>query len=319
MFFSHLPEALSPLFGRIDCTLTDITAPEVTLRILDGEGALLGTKHFVGQSEVSFDIAPYLRSTLRCNLTPSTTSLVRSERMVSCSLEAVTEAETLISERLTFIPASVVATDRLLTTLPTERTLDCKGVDHLTIRADAPFNIQVAGYIRGEEVITQRFSISEAGLYDLTINAADFDRVDELALLFGGRMVADYVVRERSPRAVTLAWLSSAGSIEHYTFPRRVSLESEVERIEGYGSEGYETACIALQESLTLDTAPEPKEVIAALSELLFSPCVWQLTAEGYQPRRVVTKRLSYCDCGSLATLRVTVAANKMEERLWSC
>ncbi|MBQ2393781.1 MAG: hypothetical protein II303_06370, partial [Alistipes sp.] len=111
MYFSHLPEALSPLFGRIDCTLTDITAPEVTLRILDGEGTLLGTKHFVGSNEVSFDIAPYLRSTLRCNPTPTATSLVRSERVVSCSLEAVTEAETILSERLTFLPASVVATD----------------------------------------------------------------------------------------------------------------------------------------------------------------------------------------------------------------
>ena len=319
MYFSHLPEALSPLFGRIDCTLTDITAPEVTLRILDGEGTLLGTKHFVGSNEVSFDIAPYLRSTLRCNPTPTATSLVRSERVVSCSLEAVTEAETILSERLTFLPAVVDATDRLLTTLPTERILDPQGVDHLTIRADAPFNIQVAGYIRGEEVTTKRFSITEAGVYDLTINAADFDRVDELALLFGGRMVADYVVQERSPRAVTLAWLSSVGSIEHYTFPRRVSLESEVERTEGYGAEGYRTACIALQERLTLDTAPESKEVIAALSELLTSPRVWQLTTEGYQPRRVVTKRLSYGDCGSLATLRVTVAANKNEERLWSC
>ena len=109
------------------------------------------------------------------------------------------------------------------------------------------------------------------------------------------------------------------GSIEHNTFPRRVSLESDVERTEGYGAEGYRTACIALQERLTLDTAPESKEVIAALSELLTSPRVWQLTTDGYQPRRVVTKRLSYGDCGSLATLRVTVAANKMEERLWSC
>lgn len=319
MYFSSLPEAYAPLFPHCFCTLSEVAAPRVTVRIFDEEGHRIGAKTFSDSDSVTFDLTPYLGRMARYTPRLRNTSVEPSERLVRCYLEAETDNEIILSESLCLLPASVVTPSRLCTTLPTDRTIAPDGVDWLTIRTDSPLNIQVAGYVRGEEVETLRFVLPEAGLYDLMVNAADFDGVDELAVLLGGQMAVGYLLRTPPRKATTLAWRSACGSIEHYTFPRRVSVDVEVERTTGYGKNGYETAHTERNTLLTLDSAPESEEVARALSELLSAEEVWQLTEAGYEARRIVTKRWSWCDCGAVATLRVVVADNNKEGELWSC
>lgn len=319
MYFSTLPEAYAPLFPHCYCTLSDVAASPVTVRIFDAEGNRIGAKTFSDSDTVTFDLTPYLRRLARYTPHRRNTSVEPSERLVRCYLEAETDDEIILSESLCLLPASVATTSRLCSSLPTDRTIAPDGIDWLMIRTDSPLNIQVAGYVRGEEVETLRFTLPEAGLFDLTINAADFDEVDELAVFLGGQMAVGYLLRTPPRKATTLAWRSGCGSIEHYTFPRRVAVDVEVERTTGYGTKGYDTAQITRNTLLTLDSAPECEEVARALSELLSADEVWQLTEAGYEARRIVTKRWSWCDCGAVATLRVVVADNQKEGELWSC
>ncbi|MFR3334225.1 MAG: hypothetical protein ACLTSJ_09890 [Alistipes communis] len=90
-------------------------------------------------------------------------------------------------------------------------------------------------------------------------------------------------------RRPQLAWRSSAGSIEHYTFPIEKSVTTETVKDRAYGTDGHLTAAARTERRTTLVSAYETRAVLEALSEITASPEVWLAEGGGYTPVDVTT------------------------------
>ena len=86
-----------------------------------------------------------------------------------------------------------------------------------------------------------------------------------------------------------LAWLSSQGSIERYTFPVRLENRRTVKKKRWYAGDGYGSHTILDERSVMLLSHFEPAAVVEALGEIIASEAVW-LEKDGHNiPVDVVT------------------------------
>ena len=102
-----------------------------------------------------------------------------------------------------------------------------------------------------------------------------------MVLCDGGEVASlCYNIVAPSGRGVRLAWLSSEGSIERYTFPvtHSITLNAERERV-GDGEILRTVACRS-ESRLEVASRYEPRATIAALSEIVASSRVWLVAEE---------------------------------------
>ena len=117
--------------------------------------------------------------------------------------------------------------------------------------------------------------------------------------------------------AVRLAWRSRCGSLEHYSFPIELTAGIEATRHEAYGPNGY-TARTSCEQRRKLRSALETREVLEALSELVYTPEVWIVEGERYTPVEVVSDRAVFHHYDTMSYIEIIIRPKTQSRLPWN-
>ncbi len=187
------------------------------------------------------------------------------------------EAVQSYSRRFTLSRSMELKVGLLSTLSASKRFLSMGESELLTFRVNATKGVTVTQNqysVESEEpVATQSYSLEAQASGFVTFNIVGEElsesSVDIIELVVSQEGVEietiRYIIVDSPIDPIRLAWISSRGSIEHYTFP--------VISQRGYDQEGDET--------LTISSAYELYDVRRALAEIVESPKVWVEVATG--------------------------------------
>lgn len=313
MRFTQSPPPFAPLAGRLEYAVEHDTPATIDIRIIRAtDGTLLGAKRFAATDHAEFDIAPYLRSTLRFSPTTGKTGLYSADdRTVTAIVEATAEdnsgeKSSATSEACTFLSCSTaIDTSAWLTTLPASRLIPAGAAEELTLLAGTPQTITVTAR-SPRQTTTRHYPIEEAGIHLFRLDTCDFPEAEMLIVDAEtcGRIV--YSVCRPPSDGVRIAWRSSAGSIEHYTFPIESSALFITEKQRAYGTDGH-TALIRHERRRTLRSALEIRAMLEALAEIAASPEVWLVENEEYTPVDVAAAQHTVYRHGALSAIEIEI------------
>lgn len=217
----------------------------------------------------------------------------------------------------TFLPTAKPATaPTLLTTLPAVRLLPDGSSEELTLLTAGAQNVTVIAR-SGDTTTAASYSVPEAGLHLFRIDARDFPGAETLTVDAGACGTIDYTLVAPPCGGVRLAWRSSAGSVEHYTFPTETEAIVETAKGRVYGPEGYVPTGES-ERRRTLRSAFEVRPVLEALAELTCSPAVWLVTAAGYEPVDVVSEDAVVHRHGTMCCMEITIRPAHKTPVPWS-
>lgn len=159
----------------------------------------------------------------------------------------------------------------------------------------------------GESLVAQSYPVSTAGLYLFRLDTRDFPQAERIRVDAGSCGTVCYTLIPSPQGSVRLAWRSSAGSIEHYTFPVVRETTVETVRREAHGPDGRTAAGAVQERQHTLVSAYEAPRVLEALAELHATPSLWIAQADGYIPADIVPETLVVRRHGEMRCLEFTL------------
>ena len=119
----------------------------------------------------------------------------------------------------TFLPGAEAAeAPALLTRMPLNRLIPEGTCDELTLLADSSVTVTVTAQA-GDTTTAESYRTEEAGLHLFRLDTPDFPGAETVTVDAGACGTVTYTVIPALEGALRLAWRSSAGSVEHYTFP----------------------------------------------------------------------------------------------------
>lgn len=266
MTFTQIPPEYAPLSGELRYTVTTQETATLDLRIADaGNGTLIGAKRFAGVTSASFDAAPYLRRTVAFVPTTGSTGFRMADgRTVTAYIEAQAAqatgtAPTVHSPLRTFLPCRTnVTAFALLTSMPLVRLISHGESDELTLFSDEAVTVTVTAQ-SGTTTTAESYRTATGGLHVFRLDTRDFPEAETLTVDAGACGSVAYTVISAPTGARRLAWRSSAGGIEHYTFPVEKSESVETIRQRAYGAEGHLVARTRAERRTVLVSAYEPR------------------------------------------------------------
>lgn len=218
----------------------------------------------------------------------------------------------------TFVPGQTVPTlPALLTTMPRTRLIAAGESDELTFVTEGPCTVTVTAEAAGAAT-SKSYRVSAGGLSVFRLDTRDFPGAETLTADAGACGKVVYSVIPATAGACRLAWRSSAGSIEHYTFPIEKSVRIEAAKTQAYGPDGYVTATATTQRRRALVSAYETREVLEALTEAVSSPDVWLVEKGAYTPVDVTTDTAVVHRHGVVNCLEIEIRPKRKTGTAWT-
>lgn len=321
MNFTKLPAQFASLYGTLPYNFSGAASPEFRLNIVDvTTGTTLGSKRFCNVSSGSTDIAPVIRKWVR--FTPQDGRIGFYEPQ-DRSLSIQLGGEDTFSEVRTFLPSvGEVTAPALLTAMPRRRVIAYGEYDELTCLIPSDYTISLQS-----DTLTYPITFTcdkgapltlfrlETGYFEPSITSLS------LQIIVAGETIdrIDYAVVPPCRQGCRLAWRSSAGSIEHYTFPVVKSIVRKTTREQIYTpTRGYASTGIESQQITTLVSAYEPAPTIAALGELLSSPQVWRVDDRQYEEVDLLPAEQPLFRHGTLCGIEVSIRPKLKSRSPWS-
>ncbi len=325
MTFTQIPPEYAPLGGELRYTVTTPETATLDLRIADaGNGTLIGAKRFAGITSASFDAAPYLRRAVAFVPTTGSTGFHMADgRSVAAYIEAQTAqaagtAPSVHSPLRTFLPCRTnVTAPALLTSMPLVRLISHGECDELTLFSDEAVTVTVTAQA-GTTATAESYRTATGGLHVFRLDTRDFPEAETLAVDAGACGSVAYTVIPAFSGARRLAWRSSAGGIEHYTFPIEKSESVKTTRQRAYGAEGHLVARTRTERRTVLVSAYEPRAALEGLSEVLSSPDVWLAGDDGYTAIDVVTEKSVLHRHGAVTCLEIEIRPKRKTGMPWN-
>ena len=317
--FTSIPTQFSALDAPLNYTLSGLTDGRVQLNIYTDEGRLLATKRLIGNGSCTVDLAPIVRRAAAFTPAVASTGFVASaDRTLTMRVEAISGSERVTSAARTILFAwTSVTLPAICSTLPMSRLIAPEACDEVSFVAADPRKITVTAE-SPTAIVSEEFSSPEQGLQCFRLVAADYPEAEQITLTVEGIGQLHYTVAPPNEGAVTLAWRSSAGSIEHYTFPIVEAIRLLVDKERACGAAGYSLTSVEVEERWQLHSAYETAQMMRALSELLYAEQVWRITAAGYEAVDLLTEECEILRHGVMRKLSVVVRTNQKNSRLWS-
>lgn len=218
----------------------------------------------------------------------------------------------------TFLPCrEALAAPALLTAIPCVRLISPDESDELTLLTDGACTVTVTAQ-SGESTTAETYRTTTGGLHLFRLDMRDFPEAESLTVDAGACGTVCYTVVPAVPGARRLAWRSSAGSIEHYTFPIERSDTLETTKKRAYGAEGHLAATIGSERHTLLVSAYEPRATVEALAEILTSPAVWLAGKTEYTPVDVITDKAVLHGHGAVTCLEVAIRPKRKTRMPWN-
>ena len=165
MLFTRIPQQYAPLGGELRYAVSQETAGNIDIRIVDA--------------------APYLRR--RLHFTPATgrTGFYPAEgRTVTAVVEVAGtdgEAAAAIAPARTFLPGDAPGTPGLRTSMPLVRLIPEDACDELTLLTDGPCIVTVTAEA-GDTATAESYRASEAGLHLFRLDMRDFPGAERVTV-----------------------------------------------------------------------------------------------------------------------------------------
>lgn len=319
MHFTSLPEAYAPFGAALRYSLTNPSGSNLQIAVRRDDGTLLGTKQFLAATSCDIDIAPMLRHSLE--MTPlafDSGFYSGARRCLTVEVEASNDEETILSERRTFTATTEpIQRPSLLTTLPTKRLITPDGYDELTFVAEEPLEAIVTSSA-GYHTAIESFASSTGGMQLFCLHASDFPRAERIVVEVGSIATIEYTVVPAIEGMQHVAWRSSAGSIEHYTFPTTERVNLETTKRYHRSPTARHAHCTSIEERMQLCSNYETPAMMRALGEVLTSEQVWLLRGEEYEAVDVVTPAAELHRHGTLRRLSIEIRSTRNNGTLWN-
>lgn len=281
MLFTIQPYDFAPIDeGLLYCfDLGNDEPADAEITVLDADtDTVVGRKQMHHIKTGTIDIAPYVRHFGDATVPARTKGSALVD--APCGRYAV-EVEGVRSRVLRVADNRVaVGSKTSLTTMTRQRKIAMGERDELRLYGDegAVFKVTIRTS-GGDEIHLTHTATSGAVI--LCIDTADFaigTRRAEVSIECDNREIPSlcYTVVERYGADLRLAWLSSAGSVERYTFPvvRGMMHNTVRRRIVGEKGAGRTVGC-TVEQTLRLVSAYEQRAVAQAIAEIAASPRVW--------------------------------------------
>lgn len=281
MQFTIQPTDFAPVCeGLLYCFDTGSDkAKDVQVDVIDADsGDVVGSKVLRHVKSGTIDIAPYVRRFADEALPMRTKG---SALVEAPSGRYVVEADGVRSRVLTVAGNRIAVGEKTsLTTMTRRRKIAVGERDELRLFGGqgSVFNVTIRTS-GGDEIFLTHTSAT--GAVALCIDTSDFapdTRKAEIAIECDGREIPSlcYTVVGRYGADLRLAWLSTAGTVERYTFPivRSMTRNAVRRRVESENGIGRTVACTT-EQTLRLTSAYEPRAVAEAIAEIVASPQVW--------------------------------------------
>ncbi|MFI3304893.1 MAG: hypothetical protein R3Y68_00085 [Rikenellaceae bacterium] len=280
---------------------------EVTLYIVDSTSdEVLGVKKFYSTSYAEINIAPIVRSYAYPCVVVEESGFVTDHTHGTVEVYVTDgEAQQSYSRRFTLSRSSEFDLGLLSTLSPSKRFLALGESELLTFRVNPAKEVTLVqnhySVETEEAVATQSYSLEaqESGFVTFNIVGEELSEssvdIIELVLSQEGVEVETirYIIVDSPVDPIRLAWISSRGSIEHYTFP--------VISQRGYDQEGVET--------LTISSAYELYDVRRALAEIVESPKVWvEVDAGGYLEVKVESESVELAMASEIGCVELKIS-----------
>ncbi len=301
--FINIPNNYSSMWGELiyEYNSTDDTNLVVQLRD-DMTDEIVAVKKFYSTSDLKLNVAPLLFNSMIPQASYSTSGVATCERGFP-KISLIIGSESSSSRRFTYA-SGVVEPPLLLTTMPTGRMLSAHQCDSLTILlpeestfAAAIKCSEIGGDGTMESVAT--WSSSAGGAICVTINADDYCQFyDQMSVILWCDSTqfaeVNYALSADQAAGYRVAWISTQGSIEHYTFP---IIEEQVRLNSGATTYSLRSA---------YGTAHE----LEALAEILSSPTIWRADEDSYTTIELLTTELTMRSEGALMVANFKISEN---------
>lgn len=224
----------------------------------------------------------------------------------------------VVSPLRTFLPCrDAVTAPALLTAMPAERLISPGECDELTLFPAEACSVTVTAQA-GTTTTAESYRTTKGGLYLFRLDTRDFPEAEALTVDAGACGTVVYTVVPAVRGARRLAWRSSAGSIEHYTFPIEKSARAETAKKRAYGIGGHLTVTTGTERRTTLVSAYEPRATIDALAEILSSPDVWLAGETDYTAVDVLTDKAVVHRHGAVTCLEIEIRPKRKTAMPWN-
>lgn len=316
MTFSQIPEQYAALGAEALYVVQSPEAADIDLRLVASDGATcLGMRRYVGVTEARCDAAPLLRRALRFEPATDETGFTPvAGRTVTATAEAAPAgsfpdpADATAPTRI-FIAGPPCGTGpSLRTTMPAERLIPAGAGEEISIAMPEFGTVQATLIVRsGDRTEQHRYQAGSAGLFLFRLDLGEFPDAEEVTLDFGPIGRIHYTVVPARSESCRLAWQSSVGSIEHYTFPTVRDMRLHTEKSSAESIRGYTARIGSRERILRIESAYEVPEVLEALAEITSSPAVWRMEDRQYIPVDVTTREATIRRLGELCSLGLEI------------
>lgn len=325
MLFTKTPGDCVPLYGAIVFAFGDQEAPrDLKVELYDARSdQLLFTKRFNQTNCGEINVAPLLRRLVRWEPTTRETGFVGAGGRELRIRVVVEDAEATC----TVVPTlpDVEQPEVLFSTLPTSRVL-VRGESEELLLAGSVGRAELLLYTPWEKTHTLYRAPLGGDMRLFWLNSSEWPegvcRAELRIFSLVGQELATihYTLIEPTAESLRVAWVSSLGSIEHYTFPvvEEVTLLDQQEaQTLADGSTRRLSARWGWRQRLT--SAYEQQQVISALAEIATSQQLWWVDDEGlYHPVSVLPEPLTVERHGIISTLQFTLCSTVKQLSLWS-
>lgn len=312
--FTQTPNNYQSLYNEIDYQLELDEINTTLVQITDcNTGELLGVKKFYSTQSFSVNVAPIIRPYAIPNTPAIATQFETAERYgyATVKLFVATEdgSESYISTPLTFtISKSNESETGAITKLPTQRLISVGESDSITVRCETGFEINAyvkyyaAADEENSEVLLDSTTFSStpdySGIVTFHLLAKEVEGAERIEVIFeqANNQIAqiDYYMVERPNDAIRVAWVSSRGSVEHYTFAQTDAYHEYAE-----------------SRQIALVSAFETFATRAAIAEMIASPKLWIADGDSYVDGYVVSDYIDTAPIDAIATLSVKIEIKK--------
>jgi len=284
----------------------------IDIRVTDTEsGEILGTKRFADVTEATCDIAPIVRRHIRFTPRTYATGLAfpkdRRRIIKVTATPAEAPANEIVSETsICHAGAEDEMFPWLLTTMPRQRLIGPREHDEILLTSIGRPRVTVTA-TGPDGAETRTYTAATLTLHQFHLDMSEFPGAEYLKVDAGNGVEVDYTVTPTPQGARRIAWRSTAGSLEHYTFPTELTAGTTAAKTRIYGADGPRTLTTGTTRRMRLRSAYETREMLERLAGIIASPEVWMMDEEEYIPVEVVTETAVVHRHGVLSSLEIEI------------
>ena len=319
MKITSLPDNFAPVDGRLLYFIDfEGKRDSADVEILDADdNSVVAICRFAETTGAVIDAAPYVRKMFAPEpLDKGTGVFADKGRTVHIRIRI----DNTLSPVRSFTMYAVDGLARFITFMPSQRTIAYGESVELPFLAPTGGKITLTVEDAGGSETQRNYVVPaspEVGIFavrpdDFPLTAVRFTVTLEAAHRSDE---AVFTIARRMPESCRVAWVATSGATEYYTFPTRRTTRINVDKGRYYScTEGYRTVSVEGETITELVSDYEPAAMIDSLEEILASPFVWIVDADGATPVDVVTDSTVRLHNGSLNTVSIGIRTKKERE-----